>query len=163
MLDDDDVRQEETDAPEVARSTTEIKAGPQNWNHVCVKSIWMSLCVGIGGACRLVHVVILFFNYTCDVKTTHAGSAELQAGAQVIDSWQRHGNGKLPALPWLQQSGIWVTTDHLTDKARRKDASASGSAPTGHVVHVGDRGAAEFLPVAMAYRSLVAQVSEWTP
>ena len=77
----------------------------------------------------------------------------MQAGAQVIDSCQRHGNGKLSALPWLQQSGIWVTTHHLTDKARRKDASASGSAPTGHIVHVGDRGAADFLPVAMAYRS----------
>ena len=44
-------------------------------------------------------------------------------------------------------------TGHLSDKVRRKDANASGSAPTAHVVHVGERGAAEFLPVAMAYRS----------
>ena len=93
------------------------------------------------------------FYYTCDVKTTHTRFAELQAGAQVIESWPQHGNCKLPALPLLQQSGTWVTTDHLIDKVRRKDASASGSAPTANVVHVGERGAADFFPVAMAYRS----------
>ena len=44
-------------------------------------------------------------------------------------------------------------TGHLSDKVRRKDASASGSAPTANVVHFEERGAADFFPVAMAYRS----------
>lgn len=92
LLDDDD-RQKETDMPEVARSTTEIKAGQQNWNHVCVKSVWMRLCVGIVGACRPVYVVLLFLLHLRCQDDTH----------EICRVARRSASHRIMATAWQQQ------------------------------------------------------------